>query len=328
MKAIVFSTQPFEREGFGRLTDGCHELHFTENPLNPQTARQARGYPAVSVFVHDDLCAATLQILASEGVALVALRGAGYNRIDIPAARAYKIKVLRVPAYSPEAVAEHAAALVLALSRKTHKAYHRVRENNFSLEHLMGFNLHGKTVGIIGMGRIGLAFSRIMKGFGCRVLACDLTGPSEIGSAEYLPFEQVLALSDILSLHCPLTADNHHLIDGHALARMKRGAMLINTARGGLLDTKAAIAALKSGQLGFLGVDVYEGEEPLFMKDLSGGIVEDDLIERLMAFGNVLVTPHQGFFTGEAVAEILRTTLENLSAFEEGKPLENEVLFR
>lgn len=327
MKTVFFSTQDFERSAFERLNRQGHPLHFLSVQLDPATAHFAEGYDAVSVFVHDDVSAATLGILHSCGVRLVALRGAGYNKIDIAAASELNIKVVRVPAYSPQAIAEHAVALILALSRKTHKAYNQVRENNFSLGPLMGFNLYGKTVGIIGMGRIGSAFAAIMKGFGCTVVAYDPFAEQDSDSAiKYLPFKEMLPLCDIIAVHCPLTADSRYLINGAALDLMKRGAMLINTARGAIVNTHDAILALKSGRLGALGIDVYEGEEGLFMKDLSCEIVEDDVIERLMAFNNVLVTPHQAFFTKEAVEEIITTTLQNIAAFGAGEALVNEVL--
>lgn len=327
MKTAIFSTQGFEKKSFERLNKQTHELQFLTIGLNPATAHLADGFEAVCVFVHDDLCAATLEILSKFGVRLIALRGAGYNNIDVSAAKRLNIKVVRVPAYSPQAVAEHAVALILALNRKTHKVYSRVRENNFSLDNLMGFNLYGKTVGIVGMGRIGKAFGNIMNGFGCRVVAYD-TYPSieDSGTAEYLSFEEVLRISDIVSIHCPLTAENRYLFNKDVFSKMKRGVMLINTARGGVINTIDAIDALKSGKLGYLGMDVYEHEEHLFMKDLSGEVVKDDIIERLMAFGNVIISPHQAFFTGEAVEEIISTTLENITAFAKGDVCINEVL--
>lgn len=326
MKTLIYSTQEFERPWFEKLNDGTHDLHFTATALNPKTAHLAKGYEAVCVFVHDDVGAGTLQVLRTCGVGLVALRGAGYNNIDIKFAHALTIKVVRVPAYSPQAIAEHAVALILALSRKTHKAYNRTRENNFSLESLMGFNLYGKTVGVIGMGRIGAAFTAIMKGFGCRVVAYDPLVKQDSGNAaEYMTFEGVLRAADVISIHCPLTPDTKYLFDKAAFGLMKHGAMLINTARGGVLNTAEAIAALKSGRLGSLGIDVYEQEGGLFMKDLSDEVVQDDILERLMAFGNVLVTPHQAFFTQEAVEEIVATSLANIAAFRDGAVLINEV---
>lgn len=327
MKTVVFSTQDFERNEFERLNRQGRPLHFLSVRLDPATAHLAEGFDAVSVFVHDDVGAATLRVLHSCGVRLVALRGAGYNKIDIAAASALNIKVVRVPAYSPQAIAEHAVALILALSRKTHKAYNRVRENNFSLGPLMGFNLYGKTVGIIGMGRIGSAFAAIMKGFGCSVVAYDpFVGQDGDGTIKFLPLKEMLPLCDIIAVHCPLTPDSRYLINNSALELMKRGAMLINTARGAIVNTHDAIQALKSGRLGALGIDVYEDEEGLFMKDLSCEIVKDDVIGRLMAFNNVLVTPHQAFFTKEAVEEIITTTLQNIAAFRAGEALVNEVL--
>jgi D-lactate dehydrogenase len=326
MKSIVYSTQDFERPVFDRLNDGTHQLNYLTISLNPATAHLAEGYDAVVVFVHDDVCAATLQVLGKCGVRLVALRGAGYNKIDVKAALALNIKVVRVPAYSPQAIAEHAVALILALARKTHKTYNHVREGNFSLGPQMGFNLYGKTVGIIGMGRIGNAFASIMNGFGCRVVAFDICEPLEVAGVEFLPFEQVLQVSDIVSIHCPLTSGNRHLFGYDAFKVIKHGAILINTARGAIVDTIAAIDALKTGRLGALGIDVYENEEGLFMQDLSATVVQDDIIARLMALHNVIVTPHQAFFTKEAVEEIISTTLENITAFRTGNKLGNEVL--
>jgi D-lactate dehydrogenase len=232
-----------------------------------------------------------------------------------------------VPAYSPQAIAEHATALILSLNRKTYKAYNRVRDNNFSLENLMGFNLYGKTVGVVGTGKIGRAFCRIMLGFGCKVIASDIKESAaviEMG-IKYKPLDELLQQADIISIHCPLTHDTHHLFNSTAFARIKRGAMLINTSRGAIIKSSHAVEALKSGQLGFLGIDVYEGEENLFFKDMSETLVQDDLIERLMSFNNVLITPHQAFFTKEAVEEIAATTIRNLTDFESGIPGGNEV---
>jgi D-lactate dehydrogenase len=252
---------------------------------------------------------------------LVALRCAGFNNVDLEAANELDITVVRVPAYSPEAVAEHAVALILTLNRKTHKAYNRIRENNFSLEKLTGFNLAGKTVGVVGTGQIGASFCRIMLGFGCNVIANDVHESTELINAgvEYTSFNKLLEHSDIISLHCPLTPDTHHLFDRKAFKKMKKGAMLINTGRGALIKTKDAIEALKTEKLGHLGIDVYEQEEKLFFRDLSEMIIPDDLISRLMSFHNVLITAHQGFFTREALEEIATTTLQNITDFEQGK---------
>ncbi|WP_239494921.1 2-hydroxyacid dehydrogenase [Pedobacter yulinensis] len=255
-------------------------------------------------------------MLAAKGVKVIALRCAGFNNVDLEAARQFGIRVCRVPAYSPEAVAEHAVAMLLTLNRKTHKAYNRVREQNFSLNGLLGFNLHGKTVGVIGTGKIGRAFCRIMLGFGCQVLAYDPFEDEELKGLglRYAAFETVLQTADVLSLHCPLTAENKYLINRETLALMKRGSTIINTSRGALICTGDVIEALKNGHIACLGIDVYEQEERLFFKDLSGSIIEDDTIQRLMSFPNVLVTGHQAFFTDEALSQIAEITLSSLRA--------------
>lgn len=238
----------------------------------------------------------------------------GFNNVDLEAAREFGMQVCRVPAYSPQAVAEHAVAMILTLNRKTHKAYNRVREQNFSLNGLLGFDMHGKTVGVLGTGNIGKAFCKIMIGFGCRVLAFDIQRDSELEkmNVEYLPLDQVFSKSDILSLHCPLNDTTRHIVNEQSIASMKKGVMLINTSRGALIDTKAAIGALKSKHIGYLGIDVYEQEEKIFFRDLSATIIEDDIIQRLMSFPNVLITAHQAFFTEEALQQIASTTLNNI----------------
>lgn len=327
MKIAFFSTQSYDKEYFTRHNSD-HELVFFEAPLNEQTVSLAEGCGAICAFVNDLLNAATIKQLASQGVQLIAMRCAGYNNVDLPAARLHNIKVVRVPAYSPYAVAEHAVALVLTLNRKTHKAYNRVREGNFSLEKLTGFDLYGKTVGVIGTGKIGQVFCDIMKGFGCRVVAFDLIANKELEAKgiEYLPLVKLLPQCDIISLHCPLTEQTKHIINADTLRLMKPGVMLINTSRGALIDTRDAIHALKSGHLGYLGIDVYEQEEKLFFHNLSEQIIEDDVIMRLMSFPNVLITSHQGFFTDEALNQIAKITLQNVHDFEAGKPLENKVV--
>lgn len=326
MKIAFFSTQSYDRHYFNRYNTG-HELVFFEAPLNEQTVNLAAGFGAVCAFVNDILSATVIDQLMAQGVQLIALRCAGYNNVDLAAARAHHIPVVRVPAYSPYAVAEHAVALILALNRKTHKAYNRVREGNFSLERLTGFDLHGKTVGVIGTGQIGQVFARIMQGFGCRVLAFDIIANRnmEAGGIEYLPLIKLLPECDIISLHCPLNEQTKHIINTQTLGMMKQGVMLINTSRGGLMDTRAAIDALKSGRLGYLGIDVYEQEEKLFFHNLSEEIIHDDMIMRLMSFPNVLVTAHQGFFTDEALTQIAQTTLQSISDFEQEKPLNNKI---
>jgi D-lactate dehydrogenase len=328
MKVALFSSKSYDREYFERFNgSGNHEITYYEAPLNSDTVNLVQGYDAVCVFVNDKIDRPTLEKLSEHHIGLVALRCAGFNNVDLEAAREHDITVVRVPAYSPEAVAEHAVALILTLNRKTHKAYNRIRENNFSLEKLTGFNLAGKTVGVIGTGQIGAAFCRIMLGFGCKVIATDVYESPDLKNSgvKYTTFSNLLEMSDIISLHCPLTPETHHLFDRKAFKKMKKGAMLINTGRGALIKTKDAIDALKTEKLGHLGIDVYEQEEKLFFRDLSEMIIPDDLISRLMSFHNVLITAHQGFFTREALQEIATTTLQNITDFEQGKSLKNEV---
>jgi D-lactate dehydrogenase len=326
MKIAFFSTQPYDKEYFERYNQQ-HEIIFFEAQLNEQTVNLAKDCDAICGFVNDQLNASVIKSLAETGVKIIAQRCAGFNNVDLGAARENKIVVVRVPAYSPHAVAEHALALIMTLNRKTHKAYNRVKEGNFSLHRLTGFDLYGKTTGVIGTGRIGQCFAHIMLGMGCKVLAFDLIANKEMEAAgvEYLPLMNVLQQSDIVSLHCPLTDLTKHLINKITLDSMKDGAMLINTSRGGLIDTKAAIDALKKGKLGYLGIDVYEQEEKLFFHDLSENIIEDDVIMRLLSFSNVLITAHQGFLTDEALTQIALVTLQNLADFEEGKKLENMI---
>ncbi len=269
-----------------------------------------------------------MQQLSEKGVSIIALRCAGFNNVDLDAAKKYNIRVCRVPAYSPEAVAEHAVAMILTLNRKIHKAYNRVREQNFSLNGLLGFDLHGRTVGVIGTGNIGKAFCKIMLGFGCTVLAFDIIANREMEAADvvYLPLIELLQRSDIISLHCPLTEQTKHIINAETIAMMKKNMMLINTSRGGLIDTSSVIAALKSGQIGYLGIDVYEQEENIFFRDLSSNIITDDTIQRLMSFPNVLVTAHQAFFTEEALTQIAMITLQNIQSLSVHSNLRNNAL--
>lgn len=326
MKIAFFSSKSYDREFFDRHNK-TNTISFFEVPLNLQTVNLAQGHDAVCVFVNDVLNETVLDRLFSFGIKLIALRCAGFNNVDLNAARRLQIPVVRVPAYSPHAVAEHAVALILTLNRKTHKAYNRVREGNFSIETLTGFDLYGKTVGVVGTGKIGHAFCDIMLGFGCNVLAFDIIAQREleVRGVQYLPFIDMLEQSDIVSLHSPLTELTRHLINEDTIKCMKRGAMLINTSRGALIDARAAIEALKNGQLGYLGIDVYEQEEKLFFNDLSGEVIQDDLIMRLISFPNVLITAHQGFFTWEAMTQIAQITLQNIKDFEEGKILENKL---
>lgn len=314
MKIIFFSAQPYDKDFFNsHNTDLGFELVYHKSQLNEQTVGLVDHAEAVCVFVNDKVTALVCRQLADKGVKIIALRCAGFNNVDLEAAKALGIKVCRVPAYSPEAVAEHALALIMTLNRKTHKAYNRVREQNFSLNGLLGFNLHGKTIGVIGTGNIGKAFCRMMMGLGCQVKAFDVIANTELEAigVTYHPLADVLN-TDIISLHCPLNDQTRYLINTTTIGMMKTGAMLINTSRGGLIDTKAAIQGLKSGQIGYLGIDVYEQEEHLFFRDLSGTVIQDDEIQRLMSFPNVLITAHQAFFTDEALSQIATTTLNNV----------------
>jgi D-lactate dehydrogenase len=327
MKIAFFSTKSYDREFFNRYVT-THELIYFEAQLNEQTANLAAGCNAICVFVNDKLNSAVLEQLKNAGIKLIALRCAGFNNVDMEAAKANNIKVVRVPAYSPHAVAEHAVALILTLNRKTHKAYNRVREGNFSLERLTGFDLFEKTVGVIGTGKIGEAFCNIMLGFGCRVLAFDLIANKELASrgVEYVPLIDLLEQSTIISLHCPLNEQTKHIINQQTIGMMKEEVMLINTSRGALIDTAQVIEALKSGKIAYLGLDVYEQEEKLFFKDLSENVIQDDMIMRLLSFPNVLITSHQGFFTEEALTQIAKITLGNIDAFEAGLSLQNAVV--
>ena len=328
MKVAVFSTKSYDRtflEAANRAHG--HVLFFLEPRLTRETAPLASGYPAVCLFVNDQPNAGVLAELARGGTRLIALRSAGFNHVDLEAARKLGLTVVRVPAYSPHAVAEHTAGLILSLNRRIHRAYARVREGNFALEGLLGFDLYGRTVGIVGTGQIGVCVARIMNGFGCRLVGFDPYPSSECKQLglEYLPLHDVLSVSDIVTLHCPLTPETHHLIDAAALGRMKPGVMLINTGRGALIDTQAVIETLKSGKIGYLGLDVYEEEANLFFEDLSAQVLQDDVFARLLTFPNVIITGHQGFFTEEALKDIAETTLASITAFERGSVPVNEV---
>lgn len=322
MRIAVFSTRNYDRRTLSEANQRHgHDLVFFEPRLTRDTAALVVDFDAVCPFVNDVLDAEVLGVLADAGVRLLTLRSAGFNHVDLRAAAARGITVTRVPAYSPYAVAEHAVGLVLTLNRRLHRAYARVREGNFALDGLLGFDIHGKTVGTIGTGRIGRVFCRIMAGFGCRLLAYDPVPTDEVRAlgGEYVPLDDLLAESDIVALHLPLTPDTYHLIDEAAVARMKPGAMLVNTSRGALVDTRAVIEGLKSGRLGSLGLDVYEEEADLFFEDLSDTVIQDDVFARLLTFPNVLITGHQGFFTREALASIAETTLANATAIESGE---------
>lgn len=329
MRIAVFDTHAYDRDALMEVNAAYdHELVFFEPRLTAETAALASGFPAVCSFVNDRLDRAALTTLTAGGTRLIALRSAGYNHVDLEAAAELGLRVVRVPAYSPHAVAEHAVALILSLDRKIHRAYQRVREGNFGLEGLVGFDLHGKTVGVIGTGKIGAAFASIMHGFGCRVLAYD-PHPDETldrqGIVSYSALTRLYRESDVISLHVPLTPATHHLIDARALAQMTRGVMLINTSRGALIDTPALIAALKRGHVGSAGLDVYEEEEGVFFQNLSDQVLQDDVLARLLTFPNVLVTSHQAFLTREALHGIAVTTLENVRTFERSGEAPNEV---
>ncbi|MBN3852152.1 MULTISPECIES: 2-hydroxyacid dehydrogenase [unclassified Paraburkholderia] len=328
MDIAVFSAKPYDREFLNAANAGHgHKLRYLDDPLNEDTVGLAAGHRAICIFVNDKADAGILETLARGGTELVALRCTGFNNVDLKAAADIGIKVVRVVDYSPNSVAEHAVALLMAINRKVHRAYNRTRDFNFALDGLMGFDLCGKTVSVIGTGKIGRAFARIMVGFGCDVIGYDAYPSPEfeaLGGRYGQPGEIGLN-ADIVSLHCPLTPQTYHVINADTLARAKRGALLINTSRGGLIDTEAALAALKSGQLGGLAIDVYEQEADVFFRDLSGTIIDDDVLQRLMTFPNVIVTGHQAFLTREAVSTICETTLRSIAEFEQGQPLTNEI---
>lgn len=328
MRVAVFSAKNYDRQSLTTPnSQHNHELIFFEVQLNQQTAGLVSGFPCVCLFVNDKADAATLEILASNGTRLLALRSAGFNHVDLSAAARLGIKVVRVPAYSPYSVAEHAVGLVLMLNRKLYRAYNRVREDNFELDGLLGFDLHGSTVGVIGTGKIGTIFARSMLGFGCSLLGYDACPhPNfEAENARYVELPELLENADIISLHCPLLPETHHLINADTIDQMKPGVMLINTSRGGLIDTKAAIEGIKTGKIGYLGIDVYEQEENLFFSDWSDSIIQDDEFQLLQSFPNVVITAHQAFFTRNALHNIAETTLGNISDFEQGRDLINEV---
>jgi D-lactate dehydrogenase len=320
-KLAVFSTKPFDRSSLEEANrDFGHELFFFETHLCAQTTPLARGFPAVCIFVNDQLDETALRALNECGTKAVCLRCAGFNNVDLRVAAELGLTIVRVPAYSPYAVAEHTVGLILALNRKLHRAFARVRDHNFELMGLLGFDLHGRTVGVVGTGKIGSVVTRIMIGFGCRVVAYDPVVNPDCAAmgVEYVSLRSLTEQSDILTLHTPLLPQTYHLINDEVFSWMKPGAMLINTSRGAIVDTKAAIRALKSGRLGYLGLDVYEEEAELFFRDLSDRVIQDDVFARLLTFPNVFVTAHQAFFTREALSAIARTTLQNLSDFERG----------
>ena len=323
-----FDTKPYDSVSFdSHNIDFGFDIHYYEAQLNKDNAILAKGAEIVCAFVNATIDAEVINVLAENGVKLIALRCAGFNNVDLQAVKG-KIKVVRVPAYSPYAVAEHTLALMLTLNRKTHKAYSRTREGNFALHGLMGFDMHEKTVGIIGTGKIARILIKTLRAMGMRVLAYDIYPDVDFAKEtdiEYTSLDEIYRKSDIISLHCPLTKETEHLINHEAIAKMKEGVMIINTGRGKLIDTKSLIKGLKSKKIGFAGLDVYEEEEEYFFEDMSDFVMNDDMLARLLSFNNVIVTSHQAFFTKEALSNIAQTTLENIKDFVEGKPLLNEV---
>lgn len=328
MKIAFFSTKPYDRKFFDEHNNAFgHEITYFETRLTRQTMRLAEGHECACVFVNDQVDASVLIALAAQGTRLIALRCAGFNNVDIHSAKELGISVVRVPAYSPYAVAEHTVGLMLALNRRIYWAHSRVREGNFSLDGLLGFDMRGRAAGIVGTGKIGECVIRILTGFGCKIIAFDkFKNPAcEALGVEYVELDQLFARADIISLHCPLFKETHHLINNDAIAKMKKGVMIINTSRGALIDARAAIEGLKSGKIGHLGIDVYEEEEDLFFEDKTFEIRTDDVFARLTTFPNVVITGHQAYFTQEAVAAIAKTTLENITAYENGAELANAV---
>jgi len=328
MKVAVFSARSYDREFLDAANKSAgHRLNYFDVRLEAETVPLAAGSDAVCVLTNDTANAVVLKALAACEIRLMALRGTGFNNVDLEAAAQYGIKVVRVITYSPYSVAEHAVALLQTLNRKIHRAYNRTRDSNFTIDGLMGFDLHGKTVAVIGTGKIGRVFARIMLGFGCEVLGHDITHSPDFEAlgARYANLGEIGAKADIISLHCPLTPETQHLVNAEMLAHLKSGTLMINTSRGGLIDTVAAIEALKSGQLGGLGLDVYEQEADLFFRDLSSTVITDDVFERLLSFPNVIVTGHMAFFTREAITTICETTINSLNEFANGKVLSNEI---
>jgi D-lactate dehydrogenase len=329
VKVAFFNTKPYDQEYFDRVNSaGTHQIRYFSSHLDIKSTSLISDEKVVCAFINNNLDAQVLHKLKDKGIELIALRSAGFNHVDIACAKQLSLPVVRVPAYSPYAVAEHGVGLLLCLNRGIHRAHNRIREGDFSLRNLMGFDLHGKTVGIIGTGKIGEAFANIMLGFGCNVIAYDVVHNEQCikSGVTYVSLDHLLSRADVISLHCPLTPDTYHLIGQKALAKMRDGVTIINTSRGKLVDTKAIINALKSGKVGLLGLDVYEEEEALFFEDFSAQGIQDDLLARLTTFPNVIVTSHQGFFTQEAMLNIAQTTLSNISQFEQDGSVQNGVL--
>lgn len=328
MRVAVYSTHRFERDYLLQAAEGHHELLLLEPQLNPDTCSMALGCQAVCIFVNDDASEPVIRQLAMMGIKYIVLRSAGFNNVDLPSAALHHIRVARVPEYSPFAVAEHTVALMLTLNRKLIKAHNRIRDLNFSLDGLTGFDMHGKVAGIIGLGKIGKRVAEILKGFGCKLMAYDPFPDKEWGKAHDVTFEtveEVFRQADIISLHAPLTPETHYLVNKDSISRMKRGVMLVNTGRGALIHTRDVIDALKSGHIGYLGLDVYEEEKGLFFEDHSEHILQDDVIARLLTFPNVLITSHQAFLTDTALLNIAATTVSNLDQFQKDDACVNEV---
>jgi D-lactate dehydrogenase len=328
MNILFFSAQSYDREYFTQANlKTSYNLRFLESPLNVDNTALIKNEKVICVFVNDQVNPEVIAQLKEKGVELIALRCAGFNNVDLAAAAAAGIRVVRVPAYSPHAVAEHAVTMLLSLNRKIYKSYNRIRDNNFTLAGLEGFDLYGKTVGVIGTGNIGMVFCRIMLGFGCKVIAHDVYENKELVQAGvvYKSLQEVIAEADVISLHCPLMPETKHMINRESIASMKKGVILVNTSRGGLIDTVAVVDALKKGHIGALAIDVYEQEEHLFFQDFSDTIIMDDVLSRLTTFPNVLITAHQGFFTREALTQIAEVTLNNIRCYSEKKELTNEV---
>lgn len=324
-KAAFFDTRPYDREWFSKL-DKSFEIKFFEEKLDPDNADLAKGFDAAIAFVNDTISRSTIETLAGEGVKVLAMRCAGYNNIDFKAAYDNNLKVLRVPVYSPYAVAEHAMALLLTLNRKIHRAYNRTRDFNFSLNGLTGFDLNGRTMGVIGTGKIGRIFIKICQGFGMRVIAFD-PYPIENASFEYVDLDTLYRESDAISLHCPLTDSTHHILNTEAFSKMKNGVYIINTSRGGLIDSEALLEAIKSRKVAGAGLDVYEEEASFFFEDRSDTIINDDTLARIITLPNVILTSHQAFLTNEALKNIAEVTISNLEDFFAGRPLKNEVCY-
>lgn len=325
-----FDAKPYDRESFDAVNgDYDYDIRYFEHRLTAETAPLARDFPVVCAFVNDTLSGEVIHFLKKHGVKLVAMRCAGYNNVDLRAA--WKVMpVVRVPEYSPHAVAEHAVAMILTLNRKTHKAYYRTRDGNFSISGLMGFDMAGKVAGIIGTGRIGRIAAKILRGFEMEVLAYDPFPDESLvreAGVKYVDIDVLYRRADVISLHCPLNKGTRHLINAETLAEMRPGVMIVNTGRGGIIDTKALIEALKTGKVGSAGLDVYEEESEYFFEDFSSQVLTDDVLARLLTFGNVLITSHQGFFTAEALRNISQTTLQNIADFFAGKPLPNEICY-